>query len=148
MSAPAKVEVFRITKSENKNMVIYEIELEEENPDHVKNLKGYWVMNQTDGHIEDINWIERKMSYGIKIEKQTETEIFFHIVALPKQKLHIYKVNGEWKCETDVDGVAAIIESIFIDVTTVILIKPTIHSITLTAKAVDDGREVKKVFVP
>ena len=145
---PNTQEIFRITKSENRNTVIYEAVLDPQNPDQILNVHPYWIKVENGGNIQEINWIESKWAYGVKVEENNKTELRFHVVALPKDSVLVKKVDGVWKGVVNIDGVMAYIEGIYIDVTTVILIKPTVHSLTITAKAVDDGREVKKVIIP
>ena len=139
-------EIFRITKSENKNKVIYEAIIEEANPKHILNIHAYWLRDATDGHVEELSWIDRTLAYGVRIDEQKDDEITFHVVSLPKYKVRVTNVDGVWKGIVDMEGIPAYIKTIYVDVTTVILIKPTIHSITVTGEAVDDGREVQKVI--
>ncbi|EAY03966.1 hypothetical protein TVAG_314960 [Trichomonas vaginalis G3] len=141
-------ELFRFTKSENKNYVVYEVVMKKDDPTKMDTVHGYWVLGQTDGSIEELNWFEKKFGYGIQIDKVEEDKITFHCVAIKYFVLICEKAGDKYQCRTEIDGVQAYISSIYIDVTTVILIKPVIHSITVTGHAVDDGREVKQVIVP
>lgn len=148
MSKPVTHELFRFTKSENKNYVVYEVVMKKDNPEKMDTVHGYWILGQTTGEVEELNWFEKKFGYGIHIDKVEEDKITFHCVALKDQIMYAEKAGDKYVCRSELDGVQAYIESIYIDVTTVILIKPVIHSITVTGKAIDDGREVKKVIVP
>ena len=139
-------EIFRITKSENANKVVYEAVLDEANPNKILDVHAFWIRDATDGHIEELGFIDRTLAYGVRIDKKAENEITYHVVSLPKYKIRVVNVDGVWKGLVDMNGVPAYIKNIFIDVETVILIKPTIHSITVTGEAVDDGREVKHVI--
>ena len=140
-------EIFRTTKSENANKVVYEAVLDEADPNKILDIHAYWIRDASDGHIEELGFIDRTLAYGPKIDKKQDNEITFHVVSLPKYKIRVVNANGVWRGIVDMNGVPAYIKTIYIDVTTVILIKPTIHSITVTGEAVDDGREVQHVLV-
>lgn len=141
-------ELFRIAKSENKNIVIYEAVVDQENPERLKEIYGYWVMNQKGGYVEEFNWIDRKFAYGIVYDEKKEDYIIFHVVSLPKFKIKVELKDGKWIARTIVNDTDAILDNIFIDVTTVILIKPTIHSITINAKSYDAGETVVEILKP
>ena len=100
-------------------------------------------MNETDGHIEDINWIEKKMCYGMIISKKEDDEIIFALKALPEMPIRVKWDKDKFIAVTSVEGRDVIVESVFTTVTTVILIKPTIHSVVLRGKDAETMEDVE-----
>ena len=142
-------ELFRITKSENTNTVVYEVVFDKENPDKILDVHPYWVRLASEGGaIKELKWYEKKLSHGAVIDEKKDNEILFHVVSLPDYKVRAVKEGDQWRGIVNVDGVQAIITGIYIDVTTVMLFKPEIRSVTISALALDDGREIKKVINP
>jgi len=76
--------LFYIERNLNKNRVVYEANFDTEgillshNP-----IKAYWIMYEKNGENESLNFVEKKMAYGVKctLEKNDKLEFDVKLVA-------------------------------------------------------------------
>ncbi len=76
-SAPTTVPLFTIKRTENANELHYEARLNPKGLATKDPIEVYWLMKAENGHREDLNEIEKKMVYGIKVVKATPAEVTF-----------------------------------------------------------------------
>ena len=61
--------LFYMKRSLNKNVVIYELNVNENNKINKENpIKIYWRMDRKHNPIENLSYLERTMAYGCNIE--------------------------------------------------------------------------------
>lgn len=66
-------------------------------------------------------------------------------MAISRINLTAIKKDDKYICTCLINGVDAVIETIYIDVVTSMFV-PHVNSITVSGKALDDGREVSEVI--
>lgn len=138
-------ELFHVTKSENKNYVVYELVMDKKDPQKMDTVIAYWIRANEDGRRRDLKWIEKQIGYGVRIDEAKSDSIRFHVVALSNYVLTAIKLGDKYVCKGIISGVESVIETIYIDVTTEKFI-PHVKSITVSGKAIDDGRDVSEVI--
>jgi hypothetical protein len=76
-------QLFYVQRSPNSNSVIYAAKLDAQgNP---QGVEAFWRKFNIDGSKQPLNFIERMMAYGVKV--QNSKPITFTIAALPERKL-------------------------------------------------------------
>ena len=140
-------ELFRIEKSENQNTVRYYAFFNKDAPDKLVDIGVLWYRYEGFQH-QPIKWIEQKFAYGIRIEEKTENAIKFHVASLNYVHVTVLYQDGKFIAKTILNEKEAILSTIFVDVTTVILIKPNVHSVTVKGTTVDTNEEIQQIFYP
>ena len=80
-------QLFYIQRSPNSNTVIYAARLDGQgNPDPRDPVEGFWRKFNIDGSKQPLNFIERMLAYGVKVQSR-KPPITFTIAALPERKL-------------------------------------------------------------
>jgi hypothetical protein len=82
--------LFYLQRSLNHNTVVYdavftpEKDLADENP-----IKIYWITYEKGGIIEELNYEQKKLAYGVTITKITKNHYEFTLVAYKKLKFNL-----------------------------------------------------------
>lgn len=77
-------QLFYVQRSPNSNTVIYAAKLDAQgNP---QDVEAFWRKFNIDGSKQPLNFIERAMAYGVKMQSR-KAPITFTIAALPERKL-------------------------------------------------------------
>jgi hypothetical protein len=82
-------QLFYIQRSPNSNTVVYTARLDAQgNFDSRTPVEAYWRKFNIDGSRQPLNFIERMMAYGVKLNaRQPGQAVTFDIVALPQRRL-------------------------------------------------------------
>jgi Domain of unknown function (DUF4833) len=82
-------QLFYVQRSPNSNTVIYAARLDARgNLDSRMPVEGFWRKFNIDGSKQPLNFIERMMAYGLKLDaRKAGQPITFTIAALPERKL-------------------------------------------------------------
>jgi len=88
--------LFRIERSKNVNIVQYDAQLTQKGKlDPEKPVMAYSIMYTNSGEKEELNWIEKKMTYGFKVKYDAEGELWvMDLVADIQRKIKVCKVTG------------------------------------------------------
>jgi hypothetical protein len=89
------VELFRVARNTNANVVIYEARLvapgvlDEREPVH-----PVWIMLAEDGHREELNAFEAAMAYGVEVRRGGGAEVVIALRAKPDIEIRLLVENG------------------------------------------------------
>jgi hypothetical protein len=89
------VELFRVARNTNANVVIYEARLaapgvlDERDPVH-----PVWIMLAGDGHREELNLFERAMAYGVEVRPGDGDGAVVALRARPELDIRVLVENG------------------------------------------------------
>lgn len=119
------VHLFHISRSINKNIVIYEVGISSptepgEKPKFITNnpIKVYWRLYAKQGEIQELTAIEEKLGYGINISTSNSDQVVFYVKPLPKKLIRVefVKENGSYipKPITNINNEDCYITEIFI----------------------------------
>lgn len=101
--------IFLITKSSNKNIVIYDF--------IDNNISYYWLMHEKDDITppsEDVTLLERNLAYGINIINNDSDSIEFNLNGYPGIKLILDKKYGRVKYKNlDLIGIHVTLKNTF-----------------------------------
>jgi hypothetical protein len=82
-------QLFYVQRSPNSNTVIYAARLDSAgNPDANTPVEGFWRKFNIDGSKQPLNFMERMMAYGVRIDARKPGQpVTFRIAALPERIL-------------------------------------------------------------
>jgi hypothetical protein len=82
-------QLFYVQRSPNSNTVIYAARLDAQgNLDSRNPVEGFWRKFNIDGSKQPLNFIERMLAYGVKVDSHKPGQpVTFTIAALPERKL-------------------------------------------------------------
>jgi hypothetical protein len=106
--------LFFIERSQNKNLVQYDIRLtENSNLADIKPVKVYWILEN--GRREELNRIEREYAYGVVRQEKLDQDKFKVILAgLKRIEIIVERINDSFKAMVSINGRESILERIFI----------------------------------
>ena len=141
--------LFIITCNRNADVVHYDAQLAADGTlDPKEPVIVYWAMLAQDGRRKDLNWIERKMAYGITIKPDPSADGFeMTIVAAPQRSITVRKVGSSVRAELVIDGRRAVLESMYIDASDG-LIGPIVHYVGLHGTDVQTAERRFEKIIP
>jgi hypothetical protein len=106
--------LFFIERSKNKNLVHYDIRLQENSSlADTKPVHVYWVLEN--GRREELNRMERKYAYGILHQEKLDQNKFKVILAgLEGLEIVVERMNHSFKALVSINGTESILEKIYI----------------------------------
>jgi hypothetical protein len=134
--------LFIIERSKNANVVHYDAQLTADGRLDPKGpVIAYWVMLARDGRRMNLNWIEKKMAYGINIKPDPSVNGYqMTIVAATQRSITVKKVGSAVRAEIVIDGRPAILEKMYIDASER-LTGPKVHYLELYGKDVQTAEK-------
>ena len=142
---PGTQPLFIIERNTNANVVHYDAQLTADGKlDRKKPVIAYWVMLAQDGRRENLNWIEKKMAYGINIKPYPSVNGYqMTIVAARQRSITVKKVGNAVRAEIVIDGRPAILEKMYINAS-----GHTVHYLELYGKDVQTGGKRFEKIIP
>ncbi|MEQ9423824.1 MAG: DUF4833 domain-containing protein [Cyclobacteriaceae bacterium] len=141
--------LFYLQRSQNSNTIQYDINLDSEGKiDEDDPVEVYWLRYNTTGEKRDLKWMERKMAYGVKTKRLSESAYQVKMVAYDERPILVHqKSNGEVIAKIKINGQMVKFKSIFIDMIEGGWI-PTIKTIELFGEDLATGKPVYEKFKP
>ena len=117
--AQTELPLFYIERALNANIVRYDARLDSNGSlDRKEPVIVYWVLNAEDGRRKDLNIIDRKQAYGIKVKQGvTQGEYLLTIVSFKDRPIRVFMNDGLVRAEMDINGSPAFLERVFIQTT-------------------------------
>ncbi len=107
--------LFYISRSANKNLVCYDINLKEGKMDSRKPLKVYWVNREEHpGKIGELSFIQRKLAYGYKLLSSQNDICICSLTAYPSRRLTIEQQGDKYICLITINNEPAILQSLYV----------------------------------
>ena len=134
--------LFIIERSKNANVVYYDAHLTAGGEiDPNEPVIAYWVMLATDGHREELNWIEKNKAYGFSIKPDPSVNGYkMTVVAVPQHQITIRKVGDAVRAELVIEGGPSIFEKMYINASEE-LMGPEVHYVELYGKDLKTGEK-------
>jgi hypothetical protein len=140
-------ELFRLTRSTNANVVLYEAHTSVTgNLDRARPVHPVWLMLAEDGRREELTGLERSLAYGVEVRPATEPDTA--VVALraePARPVSIRRHDGCLVAIATIGGHDARLRSIHVEVAGFF---PTVRSVELVGSDLDTGTERREIVVP
>ena len=104
--------VFVFERNTNGNYVCYDINLDGDKLNQKEPLKTYWVLGG-ETRIESLTFLDRKMAFGVKVDKAKDSEATVHLTAYKDLSIRICKHGGKWVGIVKLGGHEIILEKMF-----------------------------------
>ena len=112
---PTAERLFHIARSTNKNLVCYDINLENGKLNTKSPLNVYWVnREERPGETNGLSYFQRKMAYGDKLVSTGDDSAEVTLSAYPAKVLTICWKDGEYICLATIDNQQAKLESLYV----------------------------------
>ncbi len=140
--------LFKIERSKNGNIVQYDACLQENgllaDSDPVS---AYWILE--DGRREDLNMLEKKTAYGLKLEKRLEKDkVQISLAAIEDRKLIVEKKDGKYRVVTSINGKESILEKVFVKSEEHAVGPPKVLYVDLFGRSLSGNISVREHLVP
>lgn len=99
-------------RSTNANYVCYDINLQGGLLCQKEPLKAYWILEH-ETEKAPLNFLERKMAFGIKVVNSKENEAQVHMTAYKDLIIRIYKHKGKWVGTVKLHGHEMVLQKMF-----------------------------------
>ena len=112
---PTSERLFHIARSTNKNLVCYDVNLENGKLNTKTPLNVYWVnREERPGETNGLSYFQRKMAYGYKLVSEGDDFSEVTLTAYSGKKLKICKQDSKYVRMTTIDNQPAILESLYV----------------------------------
>ncbi|HEY0839525.1 MAG TPA: DUF4833 domain-containing protein [Vulgatibacter sp.] len=128
--------LFVIERSKNANVVAYEVRQGPAGFDVKEPVRARWLMLDTDGHVEDLTKLEKKV-YGVKVKHASYTEVSFAISALPDREITVRPSESGPEAIVDIGGVPARLESVYVSSSEGLV--PKVKWVEMKGRSLADG---------
>ena len=142
--------LFFIQRSSNSNTIVYEGNLTESgalNPEHPVDV--FWIRYDEEGQRQGLNFIQRKLAYGIAFEPTESADTFdVNLVSYKKRKIKVVKKpDGNVEAHMEINGELAKFNSVFVEIEKDFFI-PDISFIEIFGEDLETGEPIYERFVP
>ncbi len=144
--------LFYIQRTNSPNTVVYDANIGADglfNKDKPINI--YWVRYSEHGQIQDLNYLQRTLAYGVKANPiGNMNEYIFHLVSYSKRNFRLKKDNnGRPVVSLTLNGKEAYLKRIFVELDPGFLgITPNIHYVEIYGVDAKTGGGAYERFVP
>lgn len=112
---PTSERLFHIARSANKNLVCYDVNLENGKLNTKTPLNVYWVNREEQpGKTNGLSYFQRKMAYGYKLVAEGDNSSEITLSAYPAKKLTICQRDSKYVCLVTINNREAILESLYV----------------------------------
>ena len=148
-SAPGMDYLFMITRSQNRNQVIYEARRAGDGFDTQDPINVYWIMVEKGGITEGLTSLEKRSAYGVSVVSATKDKVVFNLKALEDRKIEVtYDEKGKKSTALmPINGKPEELEGVYINAEPGKLI-PKVLNIDITGSSLTSGKQVKEVIKP
>jgi len=118
LARPRTQNLFVIGRSNNSNVLHYDVHFDDGRLDLDEPLLAYWVMRAEDGRREGLTWMEREFAYGFRITSPVTSDGFRVVLkAFSRRELAVRKnAGGGYRAFVRVDGKTVTLDRIFVSV--------------------------------
>lgn len=143
LSLGAASRLFHISRSVNKNIVCYDVQMKNGALDLEKPIHVYWHNNEDRPGAEDeLSAIQRKMAYGYKVKTTGTNEATVVLTAYGKRTIKVCKRSGKWVALININGKECYLSEIYVKCKGPM----SVEYVELRGKAVNGGsKQIEKV---
>lgn len=107
-------ELFRITRSKNANVVVYEAGLRGADLNRAQPVSAHWLMLAEDGRREELTWAERRLAYGFEVTDVALDQCRVTLLACKDRRLLVERAGPGFRAICRIAGQRAILQRIFV----------------------------------
>ena len=146
-----KANLFFIRRNTDKNLVIYEANLLGKTLDPKKPVHIYWVRHTEGGIIKELNFLQRKLAYGMEVKKASDGTNIYEgkIAAYDKRVIRItYNKEGKPIALLTINGKWHQLQYIYLHISDPDAIIPKVAYLQLVGKDLQTGSTVSEKVIP
>ena len=112
-AAPAE-RIFFVSRNLNKNIIVYDVNLDNGNLNTRKPLHPYWYrLEENPITTGELTFIQNRLAYGYTVEEERNNEAIVKLKAYKKRLLRICKRGGKWVGITTINNKECILTEIY-----------------------------------
>jgi hypothetical protein len=142
--------LFYIQRSNNQSAIVYDGKidrtgnLDSDDPVHI-----YWLSYDGDSSRNELNYIQRKLAYGVIVDATTEKDEYdISLVSYNKKKIHIFKnADGKMQANMMINGKMAQFKNVYVEIEKNFFI-PEIAYVEVFGEDLQSGQEVYEKIIP
>lgn len=142
--------LFYIQRSNNSSAIVYDGtrdkngKLNAEDPVHV-----YWLSYSQDSTKNELNYIQRKLAYGVHVYSTSKKDEFdISLVSYKKKKIHIFENDkGEMQANMVINGKMSRFRNVYVEIAKNFFI-PEIAYVEVFGEDLETGKEVYEKIIP
>jgi hypothetical protein len=106
--------LFRITRSKNKNVVVYQANRRGNGLNLGEPIGAHWLMLAEDGRREELTWTERRLAYGFDVQDVALDHCRVTLLACRSRPLLVARGPRGFRALCRIAGEPAVLERIFV----------------------------------
>lgn len=142
--------MFYVQRTPNTNTIIYELNykkeglLDADDPIHV-----FWIRYQEQGQHKELNYIQRKFAYGLKVDELGNNKWKLRFVSYDKHPMYLVLAeNGKYYVFTQINGKRSVLNRIYLKIDGGSFWKPNVLYIELKGTDAETGKEAIERIKP
>ncbi len=142
--------LFYVQRTPNKNTICYELNFDSkgalvtETPVHI-----FWIRYTENGEHKDLNFIQKKFAYGLKVKEIAKDNYDLRFVSYDKKPLYLKKAtDGNYYVFTTISGKPAVLRRIYIKIDGGTFWSPNVLYIELKGQDVTTGQTIVERIKP
>lgn len=142
--------LFYMQRTPNANTIIYDLNVNKDGAlDKDEPVSVYWIRYTEKGEKKDLNYIQRKFAYGIKVKNLGNEKYEIRSVAYAKKEMYLMKSPaGEYHMYTKINNTMAILNRIYLQIEGGTFWFPNVVYIEMKGIDPATGKEIKEQFKP
>jgi phosphatidylglycerophosphate synthase len=142
--------LFYMQRTPNSNTIIYDLNMQKDGTvDKDEPINVYWIRYADKGEKKDLNYIQRKFAYGIKVKNLGTDKYEIRSVAYAKKEMYLMKSpTGEFHLYAKINNTMAILNRIYLQIEGGTFWFPNVVYIELKGTDPATGKEIKEQFKP
>ncbi|MGZ4037555.1 MAG: DUF4833 domain-containing protein [Bacteroidia bacterium] len=145
--------LFYVQRTININTIVYELNLNEQDElDAETPIKAYWINYEKDKSTEPLNYLQRKLAYGLefKLIDEEKKSYCFYFVSYKKRLLYLIRssVTNKYEVFGYVNNKLVILHKIYIQIDGGSLLSPKIRYVEVSGRDPKKNEDVKEQIIP
>jgi len=142
--------MFYVQRTPNTNTIIYELNYKEQGiPDESNPIHVFWIRYQEQGQRRELNYIQRKFAYGLKVRKTGKESWDLRFVSYDKHPMMLARAaDNKFYVFSNIAGRRAVLKRIYLKIDGGTFWSPNVVYIELKGYDAETGREITERFKP
>lgn len=135
--------MFYVQRTPNLNTIVYELnynessKIDDDNPIHV-----FWIRYGEHGQRKELNYIQRKFAYGLKVDKLSANKWKLRFVSYDKHPMYLMLAdNNKYYVFTDINGHRSVLNRIYLKIDGGTFWSPNVLYVELKGTDAETGKE-------
>jgi hypothetical protein len=142
--------LFYVQRTPNANTIIYDLNLNADGKLNTEDpVKVYWLKYAENGQMEQLNYIQRKFAYGLRVKALNNGAYDIRFVSYKKFPLTLMKAgDGKYHIFASIAKKQAILNRIFVQIDGGTFWIPNVSYVEVKGSDPETGREIVERFKP